>query len=414
MIDLAVLGGGHMYHKQHGERLPFDRRTVLKAGTAAGLGLAGVVGVSGTAAAASATVGPGDSIQDAVDAASPGDTVVVNGGTYREQVVIDKDLTLVGRNDPTIEAPDGPDRFSLAESGWVWEPVVFAFGGDESGGDVSGAATVDVSVSGFTIDGRGLLPDPWERSVGILARNVDGRLAGNTIENLVIAGSGPGAHSIGIAVYGDSELTIAGNAVTGYSRVGIFATGDAGTGVPDPDVDVHRNTVKGHDDGSAAVPLGIQLSFGADGSLHRNHVGDNAAPSGEGVVIVDTGGVPITGNRLHGNETSVVIGSVNVFGLTPHLKAEGNSVVNNRIAGIPGGDEVKEGVFLWSAEEDGSVDDTKIVNNAISTHEHGVAITTPGEDATADDIKIIRNTFDVEGEAIVTSGDSSTVEHANR
>src|SRR4051812_498544 len=47
------------------------------------------------------------SIQDAVDAASPGDKVQVCAGTYAEQVHIqDKDdLKLEGQNDPTIKAP---------------------------------------------------------------------------------------------------------------------------------------------------------------------------------------------------------------------------------------------------------------------------------------------------------------------
>ena len=38
--------------------------------------------------AATRTVQPGQSIQSAINAANPGDTIVVNGGTYGEQVVI--------------------------------------------------------------------------------------------------------------------------------------------------------------------------------------------------------------------------------------------------------------------------------------------------------------------------------------
>src|SRR5262245_16694821 len=48
-------------------------------------------------------VQPGDSIQAAVDAASPGDTVMVKAGTYRESVKIQTDgLTLRAEGTVTI------------------------------------------------------------------------------------------------------------------------------------------------------------------------------------------------------------------------------------------------------------------------------------------------------------------------
>ena len=76
------------------------------------------------------TPAPGTSIQAAVDAATSGDRICVESGTYREQVVVDKSLTLRGFDDPVIEAPDDPDAFSIVEStNSTWEPIVFAYGG---------------------------------------------------------------------------------------------------------------------------------------------------------------------------------------------------------------------------------------------------------------------------------------------
>ena len=69
---------------------------------ASGLVLAAGVG---SAAADSSVVGPGESIQKAVNAADPGDTIVVKG-VHREDVVILKDgIELRGIDDAVIEPP---------------------------------------------------------------------------------------------------------------------------------------------------------------------------------------------------------------------------------------------------------------------------------------------------------------------
>ena len=51
------------------------------------------------ASAATIFVNPGDSIQDAIDDADPGDTVVIRNGFYDEDnITIDKDLTVRGQS----------------------------------------------------------------------------------------------------------------------------------------------------------------------------------------------------------------------------------------------------------------------------------------------------------------------------
>src|SRR5918996_6470412 len=84
------------------------RRTILLLATmaltllvASGLALAAGVG---SATADSSVVGPGESIQKAVNAAHPGDTIIVRG-VHREDVIIRKDgIKLLGQN-AVIEAP---------------------------------------------------------------------------------------------------------------------------------------------------------------------------------------------------------------------------------------------------------------------------------------------------------------------
>jgi hypothetical protein len=59
----------------------------------------------GSAGAQSSVVGPGESIQKAVNAADPGDTIIVRG-VHREDVIIRKNgIKLRGIDDAVIEAP---------------------------------------------------------------------------------------------------------------------------------------------------------------------------------------------------------------------------------------------------------------------------------------------------------------------
>src|ERR671918_2807869 len=84
------------------------RRTILLLATMAltllvASGLALVAG-GGSATADSSVVGPGESIQKAINAADPGDTIIVRG-VHREDVIIRKDgIKLLGQ-DAVIEAP---------------------------------------------------------------------------------------------------------------------------------------------------------------------------------------------------------------------------------------------------------------------------------------------------------------------
>src|SRR5829696_1171323 len=86
------------------------RRTIVLLATMAltllvASGVALAVTKIGSAGAQGSVVGPGESIQKAVNAAEPGDTIVVRG-VHREDVVIRKNgIKLRGEGDAVIEAP---------------------------------------------------------------------------------------------------------------------------------------------------------------------------------------------------------------------------------------------------------------------------------------------------------------------
>ncbi len=253
-------------------------------------------------------------VQDGVNGVA-GSTVHVAAGTYVEQVVINKDLTLEGTGSPVIQAPVSPKAFKFPESSAWWEPVLIAFGGSESGGQITGTGQVTVSISGLVVDGNDRAPTSGRRSAGVLGRNILGDISDNTVQHMYV----DGAQTFGIIVYGDSDVTIAGNDVSGYARGGIAANGDLGP-LPDPHAIIHNNTVTGPGLGVPVTwaPNGIQIGWNATGEIHHNTVSGNGWPgtawSGSGIIIAASDNVLIAENTVTGNETGIAVVGDNWFG----------------------------------------------------------------------------------------------------
>ncbi len=91
-------------------------------------------------------------IQDGVDAVFNCGTVHVREGIYIEQILIDKNLSLLAEPGVTINAPMDLEYYTLnGPSGGSWAPVIFAYGGALIGNDVTGNEIIGVVVDGFEI-----------------------------------------------------------------------------------------------------------------------------------------------------------------------------------------------------------------------------------------------------------------------
>ncbi|MFW6056817.1 MAG: hypothetical protein ACOC9B_05875, partial [Chloroflexota bacterium] len=88
--------------------------------------------LAGTVEAAVIEVDAGDSIQDAINAAAPGDTILVNPGTYTENLSIGKSLTLRSSGGADATTIDGTINIDLVDD----EHVVL--GGTGSGFEITG------------------------------------------------------------------------------------------------------------------------------------------------------------------------------------------------------------------------------------------------------------------------------------
>jgi parallel beta-helix repeat protein len=328
----------------------------------AAVGTALLAGVGGAHAGRSVVVGPGQSIQAAVDAARPGDTILVYG-RHRENVAVTTDrLTLRGIG-AVIEPPARPAPSAC------FDPTV-------EGEAVHGICVVgevnfetneviryvpDVTVSGFTVRG---FAGMGIASVG--AR--DATFAGNVVENNRDAGIGAIA-SIGtrmllnrasgtdgagfwLGVSPGATATLAGN-VAERSRFGILVSDSRGATIVGNSVrdncvgvlflvdaaptgnahvaanDVRRNTRACAPNAAYPVPVsgvGVWL-FGASGNTIVGNSITGNAPSGEtiasgGVVVTEGffGAVPadnlVRGNSVLGNDPDLFwdgTGTGNVF-----------------------------------------------------------------------------------------------------
>lgn len=393
-----------------------NRRTALKglaSGSLSVLGLTGSVsalpgkGNAGQPGNCDLVV-PDDhgTIQSAVDAATAGDTICVKDGTYAEQVVIDKSLTLQSANGaaPTIEPPANPSKFTIAESGPTWEPMVFAYGGTEQNGDVSGSATIDVTLNGLTLDGQSTQPDA-RRKPGVLFRNASGDITGNTVQNMGIGGK----ETFGILAYGDSDVTITDNTVSDYERGGIGANGDGGAH-PAPSVRIRNNTVEGSTGlGEAWGPNGIQVGYGTTGDIRDNEVIDNRYsdedPVAAGILVFESDGIRVQDNRIENADIGLSCGSWGWL----RQSADNNKFTNNHVVDAEYGALVESVADPYGGaltQTDPTASNNKITNNRFEDDKEtadpdgnlgvGIIVEDHVENdyaPTAENNKVVRNTI---------------------
>ena len=332
-----------------------------------------VVGVTSVGAATPVVYVDGDpgcggnspcysTIQAGVDDVDDGGTVHVLPGTYQEQVVINKSLTIQGTGSPVVKAPASPNAFNFPESSYWWEPVLFAFGGSVDGsGNISGTGQVTVNISGLVVDGNDRVPTSGRRSAGILLRNVVGTVSGNTVQNMYI----DSAETFGIVAYGDSNVTISGNTISGYARGGIGVNGDIGVH-PAPHATVTNNTVTGPGLGVPVTwaPNGIQIGWGATGEIRGNTVSGNGWPgtewTGSGILVFLSNGVIVEQNTVSSNETGIAIAG-DMWGAYGSGTASGTIIRSNAVDGNTYGisiqdrsvDTLVEGNTITGSEYDG-------------------------------------------------------------
>lgn len=246
-------------------------------------------------------------IQAAVTASAPGDTVKVCPGSYPEQVVITKSLTLTAAattnaNNPVITSPTGgvvANAVSLFDSAPVAAQIL-----------VHNAA--GVTIKQIAVDGSNNGLSSCTDLAGIFFQNASGSVVYTATRNQML-GSGLTSCHAGRGIYiqsgygsgGTATVSVMNNSVHGYQKTGIIADGDGTSAV------ISRNKVVGWGPTSANVQNGIQFSSGATGVASDNYVSNNvytgfSSFGGAGILIYASTGVHVTDNIVGSTQLGVV------------------------------------------------------------------------------------------------------------
>jgi nitrous oxidase accessory protein NosD len=281
------------------------------------------------------------SIQAAVNAAKFGDLIRVCAGTYREQVVIDKSLSIEADNGVIVIPSD----------------VVANSTGPASGDSIAAIILVknaeNVELEGLIVDGSANgLAGCGPRLIGILYEDASGSIEHNAVRHVRLGSNLAGCQSgnaieVETSSGGKSCVTIADNSVDGYQKNGITAN-EAGT-----EVEVTANAVSGIGPTLGAAQNGIQVGFGAQGQVTNNAVADNVyspcesaancPANASGILIYQSNGVRVEHNTVGASQVgifvaadSAVIGGNTVFHSVAldgvALVGNGNSVSSNDIS----------------------------------------------------------------------------------
>jgi hypothetical protein len=202
-------------------------------------------------------------IQDAVDAASPGDEIHICKGIYVEQVTIRKPLD--------IDADNGAILMPSA----MRANTTSLFDGAPIATALLVAGTTDVSIFGLTVDGANNgIAECSPNLIGISFQNASGKLDRLAVRNFKLAAALNGCQSgTGIFVQsgngGGSNVEIDQSTVHDFQKNGITAN-EKGTVTI-----IRRNVVTGIGPTTGATQNGVQIGFGAVGSILENVVTNN-------------------------------------------------------------------------------------------------------------------------------------------
>jgi hypothetical protein len=290
------------------------------------------------------------SISRGVALAPAGNTVHVQAGTYTDQILINKALSLIGDGATTVIDSPASLVTQFTTSG-PNKPVIYATNSNA------------ITIMNLTVDGLSQ-GNANTRMYGIAYYNAGGTIDGVTITNIRDNPFSGAQQGVGILAANDDaasrSLTVSNSNISNYQKNGIVFSG-AGLSA-----DATGNTVTGAGDTAVIAQNGIEYISGATGSITNNTIsgheysgpGSGADPlvgvQSTGIILFNGGsGITVTGNTIDGND-------IGIYNL-----ASGTNITNN-ILGATSANRY-EGIFV----DQGSA---TITGNTITGGLMGVAV----------------------------------------
>lgn len=253
------------------------------------------------------------SINAAVAAANNGDTVQVCPGTYYEEVLITKPISLTN-----VPGQIGASTVAIPAGGATQN--ITKFSGEEGAAQI-GVIGVKATIKNLTVDGsNNNINECGFELVGIFFQNAGGTISGNTVQNQMLP-SGTDGCQAGQGIYvqslagGTPAVSIVGNNVSNFDKNGITINEPAATGT------IKNNTVTGAGSVDFIAQNGIQVGFGASAHVIDNGVSAlNYSPdtdTASGILFygddssTDLTNQEINGNTLTNAQTGIVLVETN-------------------------------------------------------------------------------------------------------